>query len=83
MKLNQWETRQVRNRCKVWTPVGLGYGILKCKKSSESCYMQLDSETGEAQKKLLTKINSSLSYIYMYPSPMTLTLCKTIAPKES
>lgn len=36
---------------------GLGYWVLKCKKSSESCYVQLDSEDEEAQKKPLTKIS--------------------------
>lgn len=35
---------------------GLGYWVLKCKKSSESRYMQLDSEAEEAQEKPLTRI---------------------------
>ena len=59
---------------------GLGYCVLKCKKSSESYYMQLDSEAEEAQKKPLTKI-SYLSHARGFVS-LTLTLCKTIVPKK-
>ena len=82
MKLNQWETRQVRNRvwAKVWAPEVLDTEYSSVRRAQNLVICNLTQKMKKHKRNHSPK--SVISAMHVASFPMTFTLCKTIVPKE-